>query len=232
MRIINIKTVSLFIGLGLLVSCGGGGSDSPDEPVVNLPAKPALTLPINGETCSEYTVVANNETKAEISFGWATTSYATSYVLVVTQSGNTVVNQTLTTTSYKAILDKGKTYSWTVTAKNKDGENVSVTNSFTTPGIPVGNYVPYAAIINFSVNTGSSMASLSWVGKDEDSNTNELKYDIEIKEDNAVLQSLTNKTQTSIADFVVKLNATYQIKITTIDKYGSYSSSIYTYTYQ
>ncbi len=76
------------------------------------------------------------------------------------------------------------------------------------------------------------MASLSWVGKDEDSNASELKYDIEIKEDNAVLQSLTNKTQTSVADFVVKLNATYQIKITTIDKYGSYSSSVYTYTYQ
>lgn len=232
MRIINIKTASFFIGLGLLVSCGGGGSDSPDEPVVNLPAKPALTLPLNGETCSGFTVVSANETKAEISFGWANTSFATSYVLVITQSGTEVLNKVLTATSYKVVLDKGKTYSWTITAKNKDGENTSATNSFTTPGNPVGNYVPYAAVINFDVNGGTSIATLSWVGNDEDSNANELKYDIEIKEDNSVLLSLTNQSQTSVPDFVAKLNSTYQIKIKTIDKQGSYSSSVLSYTYQ
>ncbi len=232
MKIINIKTIFLFIGLGLLVSCGGGGSDSPAVPVVNLPGTPVLSLPINGETCSDYTVVASNTAKAEISFSWATTAYATSYVLVVTQSGTEVVNQEITTTSYKAVLDKGKTYSWTIKAKNKDGVKTSATNSFTTPGTPIGNYVPYAAVINFSINNSTRMASLSWAGKDEDSNASELKYDIEIKKDNTVIQSLTNQTQTSVADFGAILNSTYQIKIKTIDKKGSYSNSILTYIYQ
>lgn len=232
MRIINIKTIFLFIGLGLMVSCGGGGSDSPDEPEVKLPAKPALALPVNGETCSDFTVVANNDAKAEIRFTWAATANASNYILKVTQAGTQVVNQTLTTTAYNVVLDKGKTYSWTVTAKNSDGENISATNSFTTPGNPVGNYVPYAAVINFNVNNGTSMATLSWVGKDEDSTVSELKYDIEIKEDNIVIQSLTNKTQTSVADFVAKLNSTYRIKINTIDKNGSFSSSVLSYTYE
>ncbi|MFA9187081.1 hypothetical protein AAGV33_07495 [Flavobacterium sp. FBOR7N2.3] len=232
MRIINIKTIFLFIGLGLMVSCGSGGNDSPEEPVVNLPEKPALALPVNGETCSDFTVVANNDNKAEISFTWSATAHASSYVLKVTQSGTEITSQTLTGTNYKLILDKGKSYSWTVTAKNNDGENTSATHSFTTPGNPVGNYVPYAAVINFNVNSSTSMATLSWIGKDEDSNTNELKYDIEIKEDSNVLVSLTNQTATSVADFVAKLNSTYRIKINTIDKNGSYSSSVLSYTYQ
>lgn len=231
MKIIDIKIIVLFVVLLLIVSCGGG-SDSIVERKINLPGTPVLSLPINGETCGDYTVVAGNAAKAEISFSWATTAYATSYVLVVNQAGTEVVNQEITTTSYKVVLDKGKTYSWTVTAKNKDGVKASATNSFSTPGTPVGNYVPYAAVINFSVNRNTSMATLSWVGKDEDSNASELKYDIEIKKDNTVVQSLTNQSQTSVTDFAAILNATYQIKINTIDKYGSYSNSVLSYTYQ
>lgn len=233
MRIIDIKTIFLFTGLGLMVSCGGG-SDSPaePEPVVNIPVKSVLALPVNGELCSDFVVVAANDAKAEISFSWGVSTYATSYILKITQSGIEVLNTELSTTSYKAVLDKGKTYSWTITAKNSDGVNTSVTNSFTTPGKPIGNYVPYAAVINFNVNRDTSMATLSWVGKDEDSNANELKYDISIKEDNVSKVSLTNQTQTSITDFVLKLNSTYEIKINTIDKQGSYSTSLLTYIYQ
>nr|WP_288834435.1 hypothetical protein [uncultured Flavobacterium sp.] len=233
MKIIIIKTIFFFLGLALIVSCGGdGGSDSVDMRKNILPETPKLTLPFNRETCSDYTVVVSDATKAEISFSWATTANTTSYVLVVNQAGTTVVKQEMTTTSYKVVLDKGKTYSWTVTAKNRNGETISATYSFTTPGVPVGNYVPYAAIINFSVITGSSIASLSWVGKDEDSSTSELKYDVEISKDNDIIQSLTNQTVTSIPDFAAVLNSTYQIKINTIDKQGSYSTSIVTYIYQ
>ncbi|MES2240990.1 MAG: hypothetical protein V4497_12105 [Bacteroidota bacterium] len=232
MRIIDIKTIFLFVGLGMMVSCGGGGNSSDEsKPVVNLPAKSVLALPVNGETCSAFTVVANDDTKAEISLSWGASAYATSYVLKVTQSGVEVVNTELSTTSYKAVLDKGKTYSWTITAKNSDGVNTSTTNSFTTPGKAIGNYVPYAAVISFNVNSSTSMASLSWVGKDEDSNVGELKYDISIKEDNVSKVSLTNQTSTSVADFVVKLHSVYQIQINTIDKQGSYSTSVLNYTY-
>ena len=226
-----IKTITSFLSLALLASCGGGGGGN-DTPQVNLPATPSLSLPTNGETCSDYTAVNNNSAKAEISFSWASAAYATSYAIIVTQAGVEVANQTVTANNYKIILDKGKTYSWTVTAKNKDGEKTSATYSFTTPGNPIGNYVPYAAVINFNVNSTTSMASLSWVAKDEDTATADLKYDIEIKKDNVVIQSLTNQTVNSIADFVAVLHSTYQIKINTIDKQGSYSTSIVTYTYE
>ncbi len=228
MKIITIKTIALFLVLGLFASCGSGGGDT----TKNIPATPALSLPLNGESCSSYTAVSSNSAKAEISFSWASAAHATSYTLVITQAGVEVANQTVTTNSLKVILDKGKTYSWTVTAKNKDGEKSSATYSFTTPGTPIGNYVPYTAVINFNVNSSTSMASLSWVGKDEDSNSSSLKYDIEIKKDNVVIQSLTNQTSTSIADFAAVLNATYQIKINTIDNFGSYSTSVLSYTYE
>lgn len=232
MRIINIKTILLFVGLGLMASCGSGGSDSPDEPVLNLPAKPTLALPINGEICTDFSPVNNNDVKAEINFSWATTAHASNYILKITQSGTEILSQTITTTTHKVVLDKGKTYLWTVTAKNNDGENTSATNSFTTPGKAIGNYVPYAAVINFDINNSTSMATLSWIGKDEDSNMSDLKYDIEVKENNNVLISLTNKTQLSVPDFAVKLNSTYQIKINTMDKNGSFSSSVLSYKYE
>jgi len=176
--------------------------------------------------------VANNDAKAEISFSWGTSSYAASYILLVNQSGNEVVNKEGTATSYKVTLDKGKTYSWTVTAKNSDGVNTSTTNSFTTPGNPIGNYVPYAAVINFKINSATSMAALSWVGKDEDSVQADLKYTILVTEDGNTIVSLEKIAQMSVSNFIAKLNSIYVIKIDTYDKQGSYSTSVITNTYK
>ncbi len=227
MRIINKNTVFLFLGLGLLASCSSSDNAAP---VYNLPEKPYLSLPVNGETCSDYTVVAGDDSKAEISFSWETTALADSYVLMVTDAGKIVISEEVSGTSYSAVLDKGKTYNWTITAKNGDGANVSKTFSFSTPGQAIGNYVPYAAVINFNVNKTTSMASLSWTGRDKDSDASTLKYHVEVKEDGSVIQSSSNQTATSIADFAVKLNSQYEIKIVTIDELGSYSNSILTYT--
>lgn len=225
-RIILIATVVTFV-----FSCGGSDDSSSDR-VVNVPAKPILSLPVNGEMCATYTAVPSDDTKAEITFNWDAVSNATTYVLNITESGNSVASRTTSEVTYKVILQKGKTYSWTVTAKNKHGENTSVTNSFTTPGVPIGNYVPYAAVINFNVNNVTSMATLSWVGKDEDAVVTDLRYNVTVTEDANTLVSLEKTAQLSVPSFNAKLNSTYIIKVDTYDKLGSYATSTINYLYK
>ncbi|MFI8377886.1 hypothetical protein [Leeuwenhoekiella sp. NPDC079379] len=238
MKNITSKFIILVIVMAFTISCGGD-SDSPVDPPTepdpvaeNKPTKAALTLPENGQQCTAFAAVNSDDTKAEISFSWEKSTYATAYILKIAQSGTEVVSKQISGTSTTSILDKGKTYSWTVVATNADGESSSETHSFTTPGNPVGNYVPYAAVISFDIDTTTQMATLSWVGADEDSEASELKYSVVVKEDNTIILSKENQTETTVADFDVTLNAIYEIQVNTIDAYGSYSTSVLSKTYK
>lgn len=230
----KINILLLVMSLGILFSCGGSDDPEGTDPIIDviLPNKPILSLPENGEICSGYIPVSGDKSKAEISLHWGITSYASTYNLDITESGNSVFNRQTSTTSYKVVLDKGKTYFWTVTAKNDDGENISATNSFTTPGEKIGNYVPYAAVINFNIDSTTDIASLNWTGSDEDSDTNELKYNVLITRNDTEMLSIENISETSVEDFNAILNDTFKIEIRTVDTYGSYSTSILNYTYE
>lgn len=237
MKPIETKNILLLMAIMLIISCGKGDDSEnpdpdPDTNTTNMPGKAVATLPANGEPCSEYDAVVGDATKARIKFSWHGASKATSYILKIKEQETLVVDKTISGTSNFIILDKGKTYVWTVTAKNSDGETLSDTNSFTTPGEPIGNYVPYAAVITFSVDDMTDMASLSWVGSDQDTGTGNLSFDVLITENTNELILLEDVTQTSIADFSVVSHATYQIKIKTSDQYGSYSISILNHVYE
>lgn len=241
MKKLEIKIILFTTILTCIVSCskGGGPDDSiitpdpePDPITINLPNKPVTTFPVNGEVCSDFDSVANDNSKARIKFEWENATYANTYVLKVTESGNVVADVEIAATAYYVTLNKGKTFSWTITAKNDDGINTSQTNSFTTPGKPIGNYIPYTAVISFNINNTTNMASLSWVGSDQDSEPEDLVYNVLIKENDIEILSIDETTETSIDNFNVLLNSTYEIKINTIDKYGSYSSSKLIYIYE
>lgn len=233
------NSIVLLLTLGLIISCSDSGGDSGEpnnnenpDPVVNVPAKPVAILPANGETCADYNSIGSDDSKAGIDFSWNKVTDAKTYILKVAKSETLVVNKELAGTSNYVILDKGETYNWTVTAKNSAGESISITNSFTTPGEPIGNYVPYAAVINFDINTDNDMASLSWVGNDQNDAVEDLTFNILVTEDDIELISLEDTTQTSVSDFNVIFNSTYKIEIKTTDASGSTSISVFNYTYQ
>ncbi|MGY5354181.1 hypothetical protein [Wenyingzhuangia sp. IMCC45467] len=224
----------LIISYVLIISCGGDGNELETDPKTELtfPEKAKLSLPLNGEICTGYTTVPNNDSKAEISFYWERAINTTSYELIISESENIVDTKQTTSTSSKVILDKGKTYSWVVISKNSDGESISTTYSFTTPGEPLGNYVPYAAVIDFTIDKTNNIASLSWLGNDEDSENTELYYDLIVAEDEIEIINIKNTSENKIDNFTAKLNSVYKIEIKTNDEIGSYSISEFNYTFR
>ena len=152
-----IEVTSLvFSMLILLVSCsdgdGGGVSDDGPEPP---PAKAIGTLPANGEPCSDYEDVASDDSRVSVLFNWNVAQFADSYVLTVLEGSTEVFSNTFSTLSAKVELDRGKTYRWSVTSVNGDGQTGGDSNSFTTPGTPVGNFAPYTAEITVAFDQGT-----------------------------------------------------------------------------
>lgn len=210
-----------------LVSCGGsssGGGSTP-PPQKTPPQAFSLTAPANNQPCTTGSVVTSDASKLNVTFNWATSANATSYVLKIYSGSTEVYNQTTNSTSKNVTLDKGKTYTWSVTARNTDGEKSSSTFSFITEGVAVENYAPYAAIISLSVTTDNKL-SVAWTGSDPDHNTNELKYKVKIYEnDNLILTSGTTTATNFTTTSTLFAKTTYKVGVITIDSAGATTTS-------
>ena len=210
-----------------LISCGGSSdSNNPpdDEPIAQVPGKSNAILPSNGEPCSEYEDVVGEEDKASIFFQWSSASGADSYEIVVLEEGNQVATTTLSTRDTEIVLDRGKTFTWTVTAINDDGRTTSDTFSFTSPGIPVSNFAPYAAEISIDFETNTTEMDISWIGDDEDGDS--LNYDINVFENDVLLLEEIDLATTSIDPIMYLSGATYTIEVISRDSTGNFSISL------
>lgn len=216
------KYVFLLLIMGLS-SCGGSDSSDPGPDEPNFPGKAQGTLPVNGEPCSEFEEVLEDPSKASIFFKWTSAEFARDYELMVFEGQSEVLRETFTSLETSIILDKGKSYSWSVTARNDEGETLSDTFSFTTPGEPVGNYAPYAAEITISFNTATSEMSLSWIGSDEDGDS--LTYDISIWQDGELLVTFNDLSSGTVDNVAVIPQSQYDIEVTSKDGFGNFSIS-------
>ena len=210
--------------IGILFSCGGGGGG--EEPPIeqkNPPAKAIGVLPANGEPCSDYEEVSGSDTKVLILFKWNAAQFAQSYEVVVSDGNNEIARKSVGTLETKIELDRGKTYSWQINSINGDGEATSNTNSFTTPGVPVGNYVPYAAEITIGFDTVNLEMTVSWVGNDADGD--ELTYDITVWENGSIILEETDYAQDSFDPITIKNGEIYTVEVISKDSFGNSSIS-------
>ncbi|MRX64047.1 hypothetical protein [Maribacter luteus] len=227
-----MKNIKTFIGQLLLIytvvlfSCcsGEGGSEEPPLIQKNPPSKAVAVLPSNGEPCSDYEEVIDDDSKVLISFKWNAAELAQSYTLVILEGASEVFRNTLNTLETKVTLEKGRTYSWGVISSNEDGETIGDTFSFTTPGRQIGNFAPYTAEISISFDVQNSEMRVSWIGKDEDEDT--LRYDIKILENETVLSEFSNLEASSIDPIVYTPSTSYRIEVTSKDNSDNYSVSI------
>lgn len=225
---INHKT-KILLGIVLIFfifeACDKGSStpDTDKQTENPLPTKVQGTLPVNGEPCSDFTVVPNDNSKASILFKWNASQNAVNYDLIIMEGTQEVAKTTVGALETSITLDKGKTYSWTVTAKNEAGTITSDTYSFTAPGEAIGNYAPYAAEIIFDFDTTNQTLNINWTGEDEDGDA--LVYDILVKENETVVIDEIDLANTSIPSLPYLSGASYTVNITAKDTVGNFSIS-------
>ena len=213
--------------LAIIFSCSKGESNDIEETVLSWPEIPVGELPANAETCSDFEAVPGETDKATIFFSWSAAENATSYLVKVLESGTEVGSTTVTATTTELTLEKGKSYSWSITAKNKLGETQSNTFSFTTPGEPIGNFAPYAAEISVDLNESNDELAISWMGNDEDGDS--LTYDVIIKEDDVIIREYLDLTVVQLDPINTSAGLTYIVQVISRDSFGNFSVSTHTF---
>ncbi|MCL6267060.1 hypothetical protein [Flagellimonas myxillae] len=215
-----------YLAIALVVqACSSGGNDDRETPPVetkNPPAKVVGTLPENGEPCSDYETVSGNDTKVLVQFKWNSAQFAQSYELTVRDNDSEVFNASFSALETKVELDRGKTYTWNLMSINDDGSTNGDTYSFTTPGVQVGNYAPYAAEIEVEFVEADTEMTISWIGSDEDGDS--LTYDVFVLIDDETISETLETETTQLAPIVYISGTVYSIRV--ISKDGNGNSSI------
>lgn len=224
---ISTHHILIISSLIFFASCSNGGDSVDDGPIEppeqngTPPVKAVGTLPVNGEPCSDYEEVEGDDSKIRVLFTWNAAQFAESYLLTVLEAGSEVFNNSQNTLSANVELDRGKTYTWSITSVNGDGQTNGDTYSFTTPGTPIGNYAPYAAEI--TVTFDPEFMLVSWIGNDEDGD--DLTYDIKIFEEGEQILELSDISSSQIDPVDYTPNTEYIVQIDSKDPLGSSSES-------
>ena len=222
------KTLKYFTGLALvfvlLNSCDKSTPAETEKQIDKpVPTKATGTLPANGEPCSEFESIPNDDTKVSILFNWNAAQNAVNYELKVLLGNEQAAITTVGAQEAMVTLDRGKTYTWTVTSKNESGSTVSDTYSFTTPGLSEGNYAPYAAEIITEFEPVAQLLTVNWTATDEDGDS--LTYDVIITENETVILEEIDFVNTSISIIGFIDDTNYTIKVVSKDGTGNFSVS-------
>ncbi|WP_324027145.1 hypothetical protein QSV08_05040 [Maribacter sp. BPC-D8] len=218
-----------FIVLGMLISCGKGGDDSPNgNQTDNTPTltKSSALLPENGDVCTDFSEIINDQENIKVIFKWSAVPSATAYVLTIFESTTEVYTTTITSTETEVAIGKGKSYTWQIEATNANIESTSDTFSFTTPGDVTSNYVPYAAEITMTFDYNSNNLTVNWQGNDQDGDN--LSYDLIIKEGEVELVNITNTLETTYGPIDTVIGSEYTVEVHSKDGSGNASVSIQT----
>ena len=138
----DLKIFSALLMIGLVMACSTEdagilpGVEDPETPPPP-PSSSALSLPANNEACEAGQGISPST--ATVSFSWSAATNATSYDLSVTNGATNAVStkNNITGTSTTIDLERGQTYSWKVTSKNKSSSTAdSPTWSFTLASMP------------------------------------------------------------------------------------------------
>lgn len=221
MRILKLIPIIIFLSF-VVVACEESTEKPEDETPPVLPESAIGILPENGEPCSEYEIVSNDDTKVAVFFQWEAAQFAQNYELVIAEGQDVAAREVTAVTQVSVELDRGNTYNWYVTSKNSDGETIGSTYSFTTPGTPNGNFAPYPAeiIVDFEAN---NEMTISWTGNDEDGD--ELLFDVTVINEEIVVFEDVDLGSGTLVSIPYSPGSVYKIDVTSRDSEGNFSIS-------
>lgn len=212
----------VFISLGVLLSCSGGGGDDPVAPEENKsPTAPVQVYPLNNTLCLSE----------KVNFEWNSStdpeSDRVTYIMEVSESSTFstfVFNGSINATSRELILPKGEVYYWRVKAlDSKNAESgYSTASQFLTEGEGVTNHLPFSpGLVAPENNTeiDGSSTTLSWTASDADND--DLTYDVYLgTNSNPTNKVSDNQTETTYTASNLTAATTYYFKIVVKDDKG------------
>ena len=210
--------------LVFMSSCDNGGSEEEEIQLEKpVPTKAVGTLPANGEPCSDFEIIPNDDSKVSISFKWTSAQNTKNYDLIVLEGTSEVSNITIDALQTNITLSRGKTYTWRVVSKNDNNSSISDTYSFTTPGLAASNYAPYSAEITVTFDDATKLFNMQWVAVDEDGD--DLVFDIIISDEQKIIVEENDTSSLFINETPYTSNTEYSFKVTAKDANGNFSIS-------
>jgi hypothetical protein len=218
------KVITIVMLLVFMSSCDDGGSEEEEMQLEKpTPTKAVGTLPANGEPCSDFEIIPNDDSKVSISFKWTSAQNTTNYDLIVLEGTSEVSNTTVDALQTNVTLSRGKTYTWRVVSKNENNSSISDTYSFTTPGLAASNYAPYSAEITVIFDTTAKLFNMKWTAVDEDGD--DLVFDISISDEQNIIVEENDTSNLFINGTPYTGNTVYNFKVTAKDANGNFSIS-------
>ena len=160
----TLRLLAFNISFALCIGCG---SDDNIEPIAQ---NSTLTVsvaraPAQGAICEGTDI---GDSTVEVTFTSVAVNEAEMYMYTISDStGNVVETLQSTKPSVAVVLEKSSAYSYTVTTTSGQDSVTGPLISFTTPGIAVANYVPFAT--NFIIDLASDELSFQLFDQENDS---------------------------------------------------------------
>jgi len=205
-----------------LISCGGGGGDTPPTVINKAPTTPTLVYPTNNLLC-----IGN-----VLNFQWNASTDPDgdpiTYQIQVAKDNlfSQIAHTVTSTTASKSIsLEKGIAYYWRVKATDSKSEasDYSATFSFYTEGDGITNHLPFSPILagptlNEVVHGAPKTTALSWTASDVDT-ADTLTYDVYFGTTNPPTVKVTGYT-TKTYDVTLAASTPYYWKVVVNDGKG------------
>lgn len=226
-----MNKILVFIGISMLLACGGGGDDDPaptptPTPVEKLPEKAALVFPENNEECN--TGVQTNDTESIVNLSWSAATNATSYrVFVINLISGTETSNTVFGTNTDALIRMNTPYKWYVISQSNSSSVTAKSDEwkFYNSGPAVTTYAPFPAEVLqpwVGENLTGSSVDLQWQTTDVDGDL--ASFEVYMSAVNPPVDMIGETTDSFLNGVSVSPN-TYYWQVKSIDDEGNSSQS-------
>lgn len=213
-----MRRILLILGFISLLMLSCEGEFIPTE----LDGKVDLTFPLNVQVCPEGEFIGNNQIRVPLIWK-SETDFSTYRVTIKNSQGEKVPTNIIgKKTDTTVTLERGTLYYWFVSGLRGKEVIPSEEWSFYTQGDAESDYVPYPALIQ--VNSVGENVTISWVGKDEDTEDT-LLYDVFLSSENPPKTPILERTELTSYSESFAAGTTYYVQVVTRDNANNISKS-------